>query len=97
MYLKSKIAYLLPLVLPWTTLHAQDIPKNLPKQDVVVAPAIGEGLCLSNAFQSNMVLQRDKPIAIWGWANPNDKVTVSFSGKSVSANAGADRSWKIML
>jgi hypothetical protein len=88
---------LLCLVLPWSALHAQGIPKNLPKQDVVQVPAIGEGLCVSNAFQSNMVLQRDKPAAIWGWAKPGDKVTVSFSGKSATATAGADRSWKVTL
>jgi sialate O-acetylesterase len=88
---------LLCLVFPWTALHAQDIPENLPKQDVVKVPAIGEGLCVSNVFQSHMVLQRDKPAAIWGWAKPGEKVTVSFSGKSATATAGADRSWKVAL
>jgi sialate O-acetylesterase len=88
---------LLCLVFPWTALHAQDIPKNLPEQDVVKVPAIGEGLCVSNAFQSHMVLQRDKPLAIWGWAKPGEKVTVSFSGKSATATAGADRLWKVAL
>jgi sialate O-acetylesterase len=88
---------LLCLVLPWTALHAQGIPKDLPKQDVVQVPAIGEGLCVSNAFQSHMVLQRDKPAVIWGWAKPGEKVTVSFSGKSATATAGGDRSWKVTL
>jgi sialate O-acetylesterase len=97
MNLRSCARRLLCLVLPWSALHAQGIPKNLPKQDVVQVPAIGEGLCVSNAFQSNMVLQRDKPAAIWGWAKPGDKVTVSFSGKSATATAGADRSWKVTL
>jgi sialate O-acetylesterase len=93
----SPARHFLWLVLPCAALHAQGIPKNLPKQDVVEVPAIGEGLCVSNAFQSQMVLQRDKPVAIWGWANPNDKVTVSFAGRSATATAGADRSWKVAL
>ena len=42
--------------------------QQMPREDVVEFPAIGEGLCVSNAFQSNMVLQRDKPIVVWGWA-----------------------------
>jgi sialate O-acetylesterase len=88
---------LLCLALPLAPLHAQGVPRNLPKQDVVQVPAIGEGLCVSNAFQSHMVIQRDKPATIWGWAKPKDKVTVSFSGKSATATAGADRSWKVTL
>jgi len=32
--------------------------KAMPKEDVVRVPAIGQGLCVANIFQSNMVLQR---------------------------------------
>jgi sialate O-acetylesterase len=88
---------LLCLALSQAPLDAQASPRNLPKQDVVQVPAIGEGLCVSNAFQSNMVLQRDKPINIWGWADKNANVTVSFSGKSATATAGADRAWTVTL
>jgi sialate O-acetylesterase len=55
-----KAACLFSLFLAWTALHGQGIPRNLPKEDVVQVPAIGEGLCVSNVFQSSMVLQRDK-------------------------------------
>ena len=68
-----------------------------PKKDIVSLPAIGEGLCVSNVFQSNMVLQRNKPIRVWGWAAPGERVTVSFVGEQVSAQAGPDRSWKVSL
>ncbi len=44
----------------------------MPREDVVDVPAIGEGLCVSNVFQTNMVLQRDKPIHVWGWAEPGE-------------------------
>ena len=71
--------------------------KEMPKQDVVDVPAIGQGLCVANAFQSNMVLQRDKPIRIWGWAEPGEKVTVSFGDQTQSATVAADRSWKVEL
>jgi len=36
--------------------------KEMPKAGVVDVPAIGPGLCVANVFQSNMVLQRDRPL-----------------------------------
>ena len=71
--------------------------KAMPKQDVVEVPAIGPGLCVANVFQSNMVLQRDKPLNIWGWADPGETVTLSFAGQQVQAKAAADRSWQVTL
>jgi len=75
-------------------IHAQDSRKELPREDVVIVPAISKGLCVSNIFQANMVLQRDKPVTIWGWADSGEKVTVSFAGQVSDAIADADRSWK---
>ncbi|MEZ6124286.1 MAG: hypothetical protein R3C49_14085 [Planctomycetaceae bacterium] len=71
--------------------------KPLPREDVIDAEAIGNGLCVSNVFQSGMVLQRDKPIVIWGWADVGENVTVSFGGHEQTATAGDDRSWKVTL
>lgn len=82
--------------LPGTAL-AQTQKPNLPQKDVVDVPAIGDGLCVSNVFQSRMVLQRDKPIALWGWAEPGETVTVAFGGDRKSAVAAVDRSWRVAL
>lgn len=76
---------------------AADAKKALPKEDVVDVPAIGQGLCLSNVFQTNMVLQRDKPLNVWGWDDPGEEVTVSFGGQQAQAKAAADRSWQVTL
>jgi hypothetical protein len=73
--------------------HAQ----RMPREDVVDVPAISEGLCVSNVFQTNMVLQRDKPIHVWGWAAPGEQVTVTFAGEQASVKANKDRSWKVTL
>ncbi len=78
-------------------LDAQDGRKKLPPEDVVDVPAIGEGLAVSNVFQSRMVLQRDKPIAVWGWADAGEKVSVSFGGRTSTSLAGPDRAWKAVL
>lgn len=69
----------------------------MPKADVIEFPAIGEGLCLHHLFQSNMVLQRDKPLNLWGWAAPGEQVNVTVAGNSATATAGDDRSWKVTL
>ena len=55
-------------------LARQDGRKKLPQEDVVDVPAIGPGLSVSNVFQSRMVLQRDKPAAVWGWADAGEEV-----------------------
>lgn len=71
--------------------------KLVPGKDRIDVPAIGEGLCLHNLFQSGMVIQRDKPVRVWGWAEPGENVTVTFGRKTQSATAAADRSWKVEL
>jgi len=76
---------------------AADKKKAMPREDVVEVPAIGQGLCVSNAFQTNMVLQRGKSLNVWGWAAPGEKVTVSFAGQQANATAAADRSWQVTL
>jgi len=45
----------------------------------------------------NMVLQRDQPLPIWGWADPGETVTVTIAGQSVTAAAGTDGRWQVML
>jgi sialate O-acetylesterase len=72
-------------------------PQSLPKHDVVDVPAIGDGLCVANVFQSNMVVQRDRPIAVWGWASPGERVAVTFGQDRQEALAGADRAWRVVL
>ena len=42
------------------------------------AGAFAEGLKVHRIFSSNMVLQRDKPINVWGWAKTGEKVSVQF-------------------
>lgn len=73
------------------------IAQKMPRADVISVPAITDGLCVSNLFQSNMVLQRDKPITIWGWAAPGETVTVSFGNKEQQATADNDRNWRVTL
>ena len=90
----------LPLSVLFLSVHVSVDAQNrnrMPRENVVEIPAVGEGLCVSNLFQSNMVLQRDKPVHIWGWADVGEQVSVSFGETEVTATAAADRSWKVSL
>lgn len=82
---------------PWGVVQAQGRKESMPREDVVEVPAIGKGLCVSNIFQTNMVLQRNKTIAVWGWATSGEKVKVSFGSQTAEATAKADRSWQVTL
>ena len=42
---------------------------------------------LPGVFSDNMVLQRDLPLSIWGWADEGEQVTVEFQGQKASATA----------
>ena len=77
------------ILLSFSGLLAAEAPKAMPKQDVVEFPAMRAGLCVSNLFQTHMVLQRDQPLKVWGWAAPGEQITVSFAGQQVSATAAA--------
>ena len=44
-------------------------------------------------FDNNMVLQRDKPVKVWGSAAPQEKVRIEFSGQVKSAVANKDGEW----
>ncbi|MEM1070175.1 MAG: hypothetical protein AAGI63_14830, partial [Planctomycetota bacterium] len=69
----------------------------MPRENVIDVPAIADELCVSNLFQSNMVLQRDKPIHVWGWAEAGEEVSVEFAGQQVTATADKDRRWIVTL
>lgn len=83
------------LIFTFVLLLATAVSGKVPRENVVEIPAIADGLCLHNLFQSNMVLQRDKVIVIWGWAEVGEKVTVEFDGKQQTAKAAADRRWEV--
>ena len=71
-------------------------PANLVRgENSIAVPARGEGLCVHNLFQSNMVIQRDKPVKICGWASPGERVTVMLEDNKQAVTAGKDRCWKV--
>lgn len=52
---------------------------------------------LPRLVRDSMILQRDIPVNIWGWAAFNEKVTVAFNNKKYSVKADNTGNWKIQL
>jgi len=48
-------------------------------------------------FNDNAVLQRDKPIPVWGTADAGEKVSVAFSGQTAATTADAAGKWRVDL
>jgi sialate O-acetylesterase len=44
-----------------------------------------------------MVLQRDRPIHVWGWSAPGEKVAVEFHGASRAAAGDSQGNWSVYL
>jgi sialate O-acetylesterase len=52
---------------------------------------------LAPLFTDNAVLQRDKPVPVWGTADAGEAVTVAFAGQSVATTADATGKWSVAL
>jgi hypothetical protein len=52
---------------------------------------------LPHLISDDMVLQRDLPIPIWGWASPGESVSVTLDGRTASATTGTDGQWSVRL
>lgn len=52
---------------------------------------------LGSPFVDGAVLQREKPVRVWGWAEKGERVTVTFAGQARTGVAGADGRWEAVL
>ncbi len=51
----------------------------------------------ARVFGSHMVLQRDQPVPVWGWADAGEQVTVRFAVQEVRATADSSGYWRAVL
>lgn len=63
----------------------------------LLGPALSAQVRLPRLVRDSMVLQRDQPIKIWGWAAKDEKVSVRFAGKTYKVKADANGNWSAML
>ncbi len=75
------------------------------KTKILIAAVIGvfsaapgkANVVLPDVISKGMVIQRDRPVPIWGQADPGEAVTVRFAGQSKQAIAGVDGKWLVKL
>ena len=53
----------------------------------VFQPKACGDVTLPRVFSDHMVLQRDRPLPIWGWADPDEEVAVTLDDATATANA----------
>src|SRR5688572_4427253 len=59
--------------------------------------AVAQEALLGAPFQDHAVVQRDRPIAVWGAAQPGERVSVSMNGRTVRARADRTGAWRANL
>lgn len=63
----------------------------------IFASALHAEVRLPHIFSDNMVLQRDKSIKIWGWADRNETIEIRFINQVKKTKADRNAKWEILL
>jgi sialate O-acetylesterase len=63
---------------------------------LLTLPAYG-AVRLPKIFSDHAVLQRDRPVHVWGWSEPGESVSVSLNGSGGSAVADRLGKWSVYL
>lgn len=64
---------------------------------VALAAPLRAGVTLAPVFGEHAVLQRDRPLPVWGRAEPGEEIEVSFAGTGARGVADADGRWRVDL
>ena len=64
---------------------------------IVELPHLCAEVKLPSIFADHMVLQRQIPVTIWGWATPGEQVSVEFAGQKANVAADTNGEWRVDL
>jgi sialate O-acetylesterase len=62
-----------------------------------IAAHVRADVTLAPPFQDHAIVQRDKPLPVWGRAAPGEHVTVEFKGQRIGTTVGDDGCWLVYL
>ncbi len=85
------LALTFPMNLPLTRILTVSVPALL------FASAAHADVRLPAVISDHMVLQAETPANVWGWAEPGEKVTVKFGGKTGASAADPAGRWSVKL
>ena len=71
--------------------------KSLFLMVLAAGSAVYANVTLPGVFSDHAVLQKSKATAVFGKADPGEKVSVSYAGKTADAVAGKDGKWLVRL
>lgn len=61
----------------------------------LLTPALYARVKVATIFNSDMVLQREVPLPVWGSADPGEAITVTFAGETRKTKACAKGKWQV--
>jgi len=64
---------------------------------LLVAPSAHAEVSLPLMFSDGAVLQRDRPLPVWGWAKPGADIEVSFDTLVAKTKVAGNGSWRVEL
>ncbi|MFT6862282.1 MAG: sialate O-acetylesterase [Akkermansiaceae bacterium] len=62
----------------------------------LVLPAAADPV-LATLFGDHAVLQRDRPLPVWGTAEPGEKLTITLGQRQADTSADAEGKWSVIL
>jgi len=74
-------------------LRCSSLVTSLLVSCLIALPSLAD-VRLPRLISDGLVLQRDKPINLWGWADEGEQVTVSFAGKELQTQT-KDGRWAL--
>ncbi|MEO6002623.1 MAG: sialate O-acetylesterase [Opitutus sp.] len=64
------------------------------KSSLLLAPLLAHaGITLGPGFKDHAVVQRGKPLPVWGQATPGEKLVVTFRGQTLNTTVDANGRW----
>ncbi len=64
---------------------------------LMAAPVLSAALSPSALFSDHMILQRDRPVPVWGTATPGEKIAVYFGGQFHRVKTDPQGNWQVRL
>lgn len=52
---------------------------------------------LPKLISDGMILQRDAPLILWGWASPGESIALTLAGKTYKTKTSTQGDWKIQI